>query len=292
MQGYALVIWLLNGLINHRWWLQAGIFFLTVYLIIELSNSNALLRVRSRMVSSVFILLTCATSFTFGSLTGGLTQLFTVAALLALFQTYQEPQAAEKVYYTFLFWSLGSIPFVQLLYFVPLLWILMATQLQSLSIRTLSASFFGLATPYWFFTLWCTYQQDFSWFISHFSALASWGEAATPLTVGQWAVIVFTLILTVISMFHFWQYSFEDKIRIRLLYGFFIAMTLACTTFLIIQPQHFDPMIRLVFIMASPLIAHFFTLTSNRFTNIFFFVALAIAVIITIINLWMPSLNF
>jgi len=56
--------------------------------------------------------------------------------------------------------------------------------------------------------------------------------------------------------------------------------------FIALQPQHFDILIGLVFVCASPLIAHLLTLTSTRFTNIAFFVILATCLIITTINLW------
>jgi hypothetical protein len=56
--------------------------------------------------------------------------------------------------------------------------------------------------------------------------------------------------------------------------------------FIALQPQHFDPLIRIVIICASPLVAHLLTLTSSRITNIAFFVILAVCLLITGINLW------
>ena len=62
-------------------------FALSAYLMVELNNAYALLRVRSRMVSSVFMALTCTMTFLFHSMTGGLVQLFTIASLLLLLST-------------------------------------------------------------------------------------------------------------------------------------------------------------------------------------------------------------
>ena len=291
---YGLGIWLLKGLIPHRLWLQMAAFFLTVYMMVEMSNSNALLRVRSRMVSSTFVILSCAASFLFPSLPGNLMQVGVVGALLLLFHTYQDSYATGKIYFAFLFWGLSTLAFPQLFFFVPLIWLLMATQLRSLNLRTVLASILGLATPYWFVFSWSLFKGDLSWLIAHFHSLSkiAWTSGYASLTVGQLSVLVFTFLLTLVSIVHLWKYAFEDKTRIRLIYGFFTTLALVSTAYIFIVPQAFNQIFRLVLISASPIIAHFFTLTSHRFTNIFFFVTLALAVAITALNLWMPSLNF
>ena len=45
MSVYALVCWLCCGLVQEGWWMQLGGFVLTTYLMIELNNSNALIRI-------------------------------------------------------------------------------------------------------------------------------------------------------------------------------------------------------------------------------------------------------
>ena len=294
MVVYGVGIWLAKGLIPDRLWLQMGTFFLAVYLMVELSNGNALLRIRSRMVSCTFIALSCAASFLFTSLEGNLLQIGIIASLLFLFQTYQDPLAVGKTYYAFFFWGLCTTICTQMFLFVPLLWILMATQLRVLSVKIVIASLLGIATPYWMILAWGLFKGDASWIANHFTApdSSAWATGMMTLTVGQIAILVLTLLLTLVSIVHLWQYGFEDKTRIRLIYGFFCIMTLASTLYIVVQPQSFNYLMRLVIIMASPVIAHFFTLTSHRFTNIFFFVTLAVVFSITVLNLWMPSLTF
>ena len=293
---FGMVVWLLAGLVTQALWPQLACFVASVYLLVELSNQNALLRIRSRMVSSTFVVLSCTASFLFPSFTGGVVQLCFISALLFLLQTYQDPAAVGRTYYAFLAVGLASMASVTTLYYVPLLWLLMATQLQSLSGRTWLASVIGLLTPYWFALLWLVYAQEFTLLTDHFSTLNSpfltlhsslftLNSPLLTLHLGHILVYVFTLLLTAVGMVHFWHFSYEDKIRIRLLYGLFSTMTIFSLLFLALQPQHFDVLMRIGFICASPLIAHVFTFTSSRLSNILFFAVLALAVALTIFNL-------
>ena len=288
MSLFGIGVWLLSGLITQHWWPQLACFILSAYLMVELNNSNALLRVRSRMVSAVFIALTCTASFMFASLTGALVQLFAIVVLLLLLSTYQAPMALGRIFYAFVQIGLASIFFVQILYFVPLLWLLMATQLQSLSWRGIMASLIGLVVPYWFFSLWFIYQRDFTYLGEHFCALATFAPLSlhfASINPGHWLAYGLLTLLTVTGIVHFWRNSIEEKIRIRLLYGFFAWMTLATLLFVVLQPQHYDPLMRIAIITASPLIAHFLTLTSSKVTNIAFFLIAAITLAITVFNI-------
>ncbi|MBR1414954.1 MAG: hypothetical protein IJ570_03720 [Prevotella sp.] len=288
---FGLVVWLLAGLLTQRLWPQLVCFVASVCLLVELSNQNALLRIRSRMVSSVFVVLSSTVCFLFSSFTGGLVQLCFIAALLFLFQTYQDPQAVGRTFYAFLSVGLASMASATTLYYVPLLWILMATQLQSLSGRTCMASLIGLVTPYWFALLWLIYIQDFTPLAEHFSSLIfTLHLSPFTLPLGNILVYVFTLLLAAVGMVHFWHFSYEDKIRIRLLYGFFSTMTIFTLLLVVLQAQHYDVLMRIAFICASPLTAHVFTFTSSRLSNILFFVALALAIALTTLNL--ITINF
>ena len=136
----GLAVWFFAGLLEEQLWPQLACFAITVYLLIELSNQNALLRVRSRMVSSTFILLSCSVAFLLPQLNGAAVPLCFTASLLLLFHTYQNPKTVGLAYYAFLALGLGSMAWVHTLWYVPLVWVLMATQLQSLSVRTWMAS--------------------------------------------------------------------------------------------------------------------------------------------------------
>ena len=112
------------------------------------------------------------------------------------------------------------------------------------------------------------------------------------LTTNQLLTAMVIVVLALTGIIHFWRNSSADRIRIRQLYGFFILMTIISTAMLLLLPQYYDIMLRLLIINTAPLIAHFVTLTSTRITNIAFYVICVTLLILTAMNLWMPSLNF
>jgi hypothetical protein len=288
--AFGIGVWLLAGLVAQQWWVQFGCMALAVYLMVELSNSNALLRVRSRMVTSTFIVLTSTAPFLFQSVEGGVVTLCFVAVLLFLFRSYQDPQASGSAYYAFLFMGLSSLLYIHMLFYVPLLWLLMMVQLQSLSWRTWIASLIGLATPFWIGLPWLLYSRNYEILSTWLGQLGSFPFPYdySSLSFGQVSVFVFTGVLTLVGIVHFQNRAFEDRIRIRMLYGFFIIVNLVTVAFVAMQPQHYDVLMRIILITGSPLVAHFFTLTNMRLTNIFFVVSCLLAVVLTMLNLYTP----
>ena len=291
---YAIGVWLLCGLTVHHWWVQFGCFAVTTFLMVELNNQNALIRIYSRMVSCSFLALSCAACFLMPSIRGGFLQLFVIAAYLALFQTYQDKTAVGKTYYAFLMLGLASLADVHIVYFLPFVWLLMATNLMSLSWRTWLSSLLGLLTPYWFLSSWLVYQADFTLLVNHFSRLTDFVFPVNYARLGMSFMVVLALLFVsmLIGIVHFLRKSFNDKIRIRMLIGFFIWMNLLSTVFIVVQPHQQDLLFRMMIINTSPLIAHFIALTHTRYTNMVFYFLCAATLLITAYNVWSTSSLF
>ena len=294
---YAICVWaivMFVGSLSVFSWPQAVCYIASTYMMVEINNSNALLRVRSRMVATTFLFLSCMYVSGFHSLIDNLGQVGFIATILLLFTTYQEKDSSGKTYYAFLFLAASSLLYAEYLYYVPLLWILMISRLQSFSWRTFIASILGVITPYWFVSLWLFYIWDFTPLTRHLSDLDTFIFPADYLavTTEQWLVFVFIIIISIAGIIHFWKYSYEDKIHIRQLFGFFIAINLLTLLFIAIQPHLYNALIRIAIISASPIAAHFLTLTSSKLSNIAFFVILTLCILITAANTWMPFLNF
>jgi len=286
--AYAFLVWLLAGLLTQGWWGQLMLLGVAVYLMIELSNSNALMRVRSRMVSCVFLTLSCTSVAWFSSYTCGLLALCLVAALYILFHAYQNTSAAGPVYYAFLLLGIATIAFVPLLYFIPLFWVLMTSQLQLMSWRTWLASLFGLLTPYWLCIPWLLFRQEGALIAAHFKGF---GHLEHPfdwsvVSACQIVTLLFVVALLALAMVHFWHYSFEEKIRNRQIFGFFFYVSVFALLFLIVQPQHYYQLLRIVLVSSSPLVAHFFVHTHTKATNILFWSATAFSLLLTISQLF------
>jgi hypothetical protein len=291
---FTVGIWLLCGLTVQHWWVQFGCFAVTTYLMVELNNQSALIRIYSRMVSCSFLLLSCAACFLMPSVRGGFLQLFVVAAYLVLFQTYQDKTAVGKTYYAFLCLGLASMADIHILYYLPFFWLLMGTNLLSLSWRTWIASLLGLLTPYWFACSWLVYQADFTPLVTHFAQLTDFVFPVNHarLSAGFMTVLALLFVATLIGIVHFLRKSFNDKIRIRMLFGFFIWMDLVSIVFLVVQPQQQDLLLRMIIINTSPLIAHFIALTSTRATNMAFYILSGATLLITAYNVWSTSSLF
>ena len=285
---YTVAIWLLCGLFAQDLWLQFAWFGITSYLMMVLNNQNALIRIFSRMVSCAFLVLSCAACFLLPDIRGGIMQLFVVAAYLLLFQSYQNREATGITYYGSLMLGLASLAVPHILYFIPLLWLLMATNLLSLSWRTWLASLLGLLTPYWFLFAWLVYRQDLTFFATHFSALVDFQFPIRYDELGAGILMTWGLLVVcaLTGIVHFVRKSSYDSIRIRLLYGFFFWMDFLAFFLMCIQPQHYDMLMRIMIINTSPLIAHFLALTSTKMTNAAFYVLTAVILSITGYNVW------
>ena len=303
VMAYAVAIWIVSGLLIpsvpitsgellRGAWAQFACFLVSAYLMVELNNSNALIRIYSRMVSSSFLVLICSGAFLFTSMSGAIAQLCAVGTYFLLFRCYQDNQSVGWTYYSFLCVGLASIVFPQAFYYVPLLWGFMFFQLSSLSWRTFFASIVGLLTPYWFAVPILIFQGQYDWLLHHFEALAEFNYDPTQLTVNQLLLFAFAVLLGITGTVHYARKKSADNIRIRLFYGCFIIMWLFTALFLLLQPQHYDVLIRVLIINVSPLIAHFLSLTYTRLTNYAFYAICAVALVLTLFNLWMPSLSF
>lgn len=275
--------------------MQFGCLALSTYLLTVMNNAYALIRVYSRMLPCAFLALSCMACFLFPALHGAITQLLVIATYLILFQTYQDTTSTGRTYYGFLCLGLASLTHVHIIFYLPLFWVLMWTNLQALSWRTFFASLLGLITPYWYIGCWLIYQEDFTPIVTHFSPLWEFQPFFdfSVLNIGQTATLILLVAFSMLGAIHFWQTSFLDKIRIRHFYSFFIRMNLLTCLLICLQPQHYDPLIRIAIINTAPLIAHYISLTHSRVSNILFYLILILVLSLTAYNIiWMQSLTF
>ena len=278
----------MSGLFSHNLWGQFACFVVSTYLMVELNNSNALIRIYSRMMSCSYILLVCMSPFLFHSTSTMLLSICTIATFIALFITYQDKQSMGWTFYGFTSLGIASVIDVRMLYFAPVLWVAMVFYLRSMTLRTFLTSIFGLLCPYWFLSLYLIYTDDFTPAIEHFSQLARFGRVAdiTGLPLNMLLSTGLTFILGVTGIVHFVRNRINDKTRTRMLFNTFILVDIASMVFILLQPQLYMPLLTMMIITTSPLIAHFIALTDTRITN-WSFMAIVLAVLsLTLINIF------
>ena len=185
--------------------------------------------------------------------------------------------------------GIATLACAHMLFYVPILWLVMLTQLQSLSWRTWTASLLGVLTPYWCWCCWLGWEKDFTPLVDHLVPL---GEFSLPFHFSSYTshhliTLLFVVLMLIVGTIHYIRKHHDDNIRIRLLYGAFMWMSLLTIVLIVLQPQHYDVLIRILIINTAPLLGHFLALTHTRQTNIVFFVITAAVILITGYNLWM-----
>jgi len=287
---YSIIIWLIAGLVSQQWWIQFGCFVMSAWMMMMLNKENLLIRIYSRLVSSTYLVLTCAAVFLFASRACAIMQMGAAISLYLLWHCYQDREAVGWTFYTFLSLGIGSIMESQVLYYLPIFWIMMAWFTYSLSWRTFFASILGLLTPYWFCLPYYAFQGEncLDILLSHLSTLLD--IASLPdysvLNITKIVYLGFLVILMVIGSFHFITTSYRDTIRVRQIYFSFIMIAAFSLFLVLIQPHCYDMAIHVLILAISPMIAHFFALTHSRFTNILFISTLTIILLFTGYHLW------
>lgn len=286
---YGLFVCLTVELMGYGQWMTFALLLAATLMMAELNNGYSLIRIYSRMVSCSFMVMITMSLTLFESVTVAVVMVAFIAFLLLIFRAYQNPGAVGWVFYAFVALGISSIVFSKSLLFVPVLWVIMAVNVLCFSPRTLIASLLGIITPYWFVAAWLIYQGNISYLGTHFLSALQFG---TPfqfsiLNIHQLLTFAFVLVLAVIGAVHFFLYSYQDRIRIRLMYETFVVLDACAVIFAILQPQYFDEMLGMSIVTTATLIGHFLALTHSRLSNITMFVLAGVTLALTIFNLWL-----
>ena len=285
---YTLLICIISGLFSEGIWVQLALTAIATLLMVELNNRNSLIRIYSRMVSCSFLVLTMMTPHKIESINGCIVSMCFVAFYLALCHAYQDKKATGYVLIAFAAIGVASIAWIQILLLIPVLWILMATNILTISLRTFVASILGVMLPYWFMATYYIYIGDITPIIDHVATIANFEQLFfyDNCSINNILPIVFISLLAITGSIHFLRTSYKDKIRTRMIYEMFITMSAVTIIMIVLQPQHANIATHMLIISTAPLIGHFLALTSTKITNIASLTFMAIALVITVLNLW------
>ncbi|MBQ5980639.1 MAG: hypothetical protein IJL54_00510 [Prevotella sp.] len=291
---YGLVMSILYGAWEQQLWMQTIILAISTLLMAELNNSNSLIRIFSRMVSCSFLFMSVMAIFLLHSLQATIVQLCLIAFYLSFFKAYQNAYATGWVFYAFFAIGMASVVFVQILYFVPILWILMIFNILAFGARSFVASLLGLITPYWFIGGYMIYRQQYDTLFNHFPSLTQFSTPFDYSSITQHQMVTFgwVVFLFLVGTIHYLCKRYADKIRTRMLYEVFITVGICCIIFAVLQPHHYTILLSMLIVNTAPLIGHFIATTQTRFTNFSFHVIVIVTLFITYYNIWMPSLKF
>lgn len=275
----VLVFWMLPDVSDSMLWAGLAVTGITAYLIMELNNRNALLRIRSRMMSVTFLVLMLVCPALHKWSIEAIPTICLVFAYFMLFSSYQQVRPEGYIFHAFLFISVGSIIFPPLLVLALGYYVSMIFQLRNFSWRSFMAGILGAAVPYWLYAAYAIWNNQLD---TAFLYLYDWFEPRLPnymlLNVKQWITLGVIFGLALLAFIHFIHTAYNDKIRTRMLLYVVITTQVLLTVGVVMLPGNFDEQMRLFIANSSLIIAHYYSLGKGRFFNQWFYLTIAILI--------------
>lgn len=254
-----------------------GLVALVAYSLMEMNNVNMLIRVRSRLVSSVWLISVATIPLTRVYSPGLVAAVCLSVAYYQLFRTYQRRGCQLNSFHYALMISLGSLFVPHLMGFLPFFLWHQTVFLRSTTLRTLGAVLLGTALPLVPVVGYAMVVNDYSFLLRWIEVLSQYRplslESYRVLTVQQWASWGIISLWGLIGMVHYLCTSYNDRIQTRMLLYVFVCQFVVIEVFVCLQPQFLDVWMPMLIVTSAPLIAHFFALTGSWFTNALFVTA-------------------
>lgn len=284
--------WCLTGFGEPANWAGFGAAMTAMVALRCMVNGNALMRVRTWIVPSVFIVL-CGSSWEFHRLSPSMLGAACYAlSQYFLFKSYQDYHAERRVVLAFMLLSMGSLFFPPLIYLGIAYYAALLIQLRAFTLRTLLAGLFGLMIP-------LELCAGAAFLSGHGELLYTYIDALTGLEIPavpqwsltQWISAGLMTVLFVWTGLHFFFTSFNDKIRVRMCFYVIIVQCTLLYVALALQPRLFDSLFPFMMLESSPLIGHYLAFAKGRMSAAgFLLIVLAVMAVILFNVLWNSSL--
>ena len=289
----SILIWFAAGLISRKLWIPLLLTGFSTYLIAEMNTRNTLLRIRSRMMSCVFLWLATMQATIAVRWQTTVIQTLTGLCIYLLLFCYKDKKEVPSIFCIALIISIGSIIWTPFLYFLPIVIFLLCVPLYAISFKAVSAIIMGIVLPYWTLIPYFVYKENTDWIKLHFASLhdASVLFDYSSVTVGHLVCYAILIILMLIGWIHFVRTAYKDKIKTRNLYDVIITLSIFFALIIPIAPAYADYTITMLAVAVSPLAAHYFSLTNTKLTNIVFIITLIILAMVSIMAIYTPYLE-
>ena len=287
--------WLPQQAFTYPHALGLGLCLLTTYIVMETNGQQHIIRIRTRMMSCVWLVLTASLSFMHPLEEPIIAAAFLCGSYYLLFRCYQKHRPQKYVFHAFLMLSLGS-------FFAPIMlpmaipfFLYLAIFLRTLPRKAFWAGIIGLIVPYWCYAVWCFVMGDMESFVARLTNMAQFEmptvEAVTSLSFIEQVSAGVVALLSIVGIVHYLRNNYDDKIRVRMILYIYVSQTLLLMAFLLLQPAHYQTTMALLVASASPLIAHYFALTRSWLSTAFFIISLLLTAGMATLNLWLTSFS-
>lgn len=289
----SILIWFAAGLVSQKLWIPLLLTGFSTYLIAEMNTRNTLLRIRSRMMSCVFLWLATMQATVAVRWQTTVIQTLTGLCIYLILFCYKDKKEVPSIFCIALIISIGSIIWTPFLYFLPIVIFLLCVPLYAISFKAVSAIVMGIILPYWALIPYFVYKENTDWIKLHIVPLhdASVLFDYSSITVGHLVCYAILIILMLIGWIHFVRTAYKDKIKTRNLYDVIITLSIFFALIIPIVPAYADYTLTMLAVVVSPLAAHFFSLTSTKLTNIVFIITLIIIAMVSIMAIYTPYLE-
>lgn len=261
-----------------------GGFFLTLgaaFLLHRIHYISGLIREKT-VFPFLFFMLFISTNPDLLSLNPALPGIFClILGTYRLFQSYHEEKSLKNSFDWAFLIGIGSLFWVQILWFTPLFWFGMY-QMRSLGIRSFLSSVFGMLAVYWLALGWCVWQNDYSVFTQPFGSFFQFHPVEK-----DWKLLAgtaYAALLTLVASLNILTHEHADNLRTREYLSFLIVFAIAA--FLLYFAYDLEEFLFVTAIPSSILVSHFFTVTWNRWTGGLFYCTILIFICILFIRLW------
>lgn len=250
----------------HRWLCLLAC-LLAAYLVLEMNNRCHLMRERSRMMSTVFLLLVACMSFLHDDLRSCLLTLSLSTVNFCLLTAYQQRDPVWKVATAFLSLGAGACLFPPLILFVPVLWFGCQHHVQILSFRVWRASIFGLIVPALYAALYFVWKgMPFPNLEQTYLHLPHYAWPPLPIIVS----VATLLVIAFWSIAHFGRTSYKDNTRARLSLQMLTMEFYFLLVLTALWPDQVECLMAALIVSTAPVIGHYAALAEGRFHNFLF----------------------
>lgn len=288
------------------WWLPGRAFsvrcswglilcLLTTYVVMETNAQQRIIRIRTRMMSCVWIILTACLAFMHPLDKPIIAASCLCVSYILLFRLYQLHRPQATAFHVFLMLGIGSFFAPVMLPMAVPFFLYIAIFLRSLTRKGFMAGILGLIVPYWCYAVWCFVTGDIGSFVTRLTEMAQFElpslESLTELPFVWQVSASFIFLLGIVSIIHYLRTNYDDKIRVRMILYIYTTQTLLLMAYLVLQPAHYPTTMALLVASASPLIAHYFALTRSILSNLFFILSLLLTAGMAMLNLYLTSFS-
>lgn len=266
-------------------WAATLLAFATAFLLSEWNTRFTLLRVRSRMVSTLFLAFTAALPFLHASASETAVAACFALSYLFLSGSYQQARAEGHVFNAFFLLSAGSFfcPYLAVCCFFY--YLSMLFQLRSFTWRTFSAGLLGFFAPLWLVAGAAVAGGRTATLLAYLRHVVTFSAPDySGITLPRLISLGAVFLCALIAVFHFFRTAYNDKIRTRMLFYVILTQEFVLAAGFVVLPSHFDALLLLFTLNSAPLIAHHLALGKGRAADVWFYVVLLLAVGTAVMN--------